>query len=343
MKNLIDEIRKLAENLEAKETAKTLLNSLTKRKLDEIRPEALKLLLEAARFLTADLDTDEKIQPADNYQDLLKQFGSLKNLNRSLSQQLSFYRRNAENEKSNADEIKRLYAEIESQREANSKLTDEVAELSTMLLNRDEHIASLEKERLHSPGITTSASVGAANCLNTNLPEWNALAEPHSDTERHNIERLEKEIERLGLIEHHMKSTALLLGLSGSNDPQLSHHVMTHTSSLLWNLNLLKKQNQHNWFVPDVLSSSRILPIPDTGLHTETIELVVNTAVNMLGNFSEAENSPVTDMNWANADWKYDIGKLINGALSQNRAIEAINLLAIAHHHSWPITGQYSK
>ncbi|MBL1868860.1 hypothetical protein ELE45_30410, partial [Klebsiella pneumoniae] len=144
MKNILEEIKKLAGELNGTFPMKDIVSSLSSNKLRKIRPDALAFLVEAAHFLSEDIETGESYKPAEDYTGLLKQFNAVINLNRSLRQQVSFYRRNIGNEKANIEEIAQLHEQVNSERAANERLTEEFNELNNKLLARDERLAALK-------------------------------------------------------------------------------------------------------------------------------------------------------------------------------------------------------
>lgn len=340
MKNIIDEIKKVAGDLSNTIQLKDIISSIGSDKLKAIQPEALALLVEAARFLSKDNDTGESYKPAENYADLLKQFNSLINLNRSLRQQVSFYRRNVGNEKANLKDISQLYEQVASERAANERLTEEVSNLNSKLLARDERIAALEaKQMAHNNGLAFPCQHGET--VNGVLNRANE-AEADLAQERENNMALRKEVERLGLVEHLMKSTARVLGHQHIDDPFVSQDVLSLTSSLLWNFEQLTRELTAGTQIPEPLNSARILPLPEGSLSKESVDLVARIAGQMLVHLSQAETQRGAghQNDWMADNWQHDCISAINRHISKNNPIDAMNYIAFAAYHSWPINQQ---
>lgn len=84
----------------------------------------------ATDCLAVDVDDCIKANPADNYDDLKKQFCALKTVVNCKSKELSFYK--DKDYKLSEDRLRELEASIESEREMNAQLTKEL----------DDHLAS---------------------------------------------------------------------------------------------------------------------------------------------------------------------------------------------------------
>ncbi|MDA5147750.1 hypothetical protein PG931_00435 [Klebsiella pneumoniae] len=337
MKNILEEIKKLAGELNGTFPMKDILSSLSSNKLRKIRPDALALLVEAAHFLSEDIETGESYKPAEDYTGLLKQFNAVTNLNRSLRQQVSFYRRNIGNEKANIEEIAQLHEQVNSERAANERLTEEIRELSNKLLARDEHLAHLEvHEMTHNSAKKSFLSQHDETARRADE------AETQLEQERKNNSALKKEVERLGLVEHLTKSTARVLGIQNVDDPFLAQDVLSHTSSLIWNFEQLTRELKDGTLLPDPLYSARILPLPKSRLSKESIDLVVNVAGKMLIHLSQAESQRDDghENDWMADNWQKSCISGLNRHIRKNAPIDAMNYIAFATYHGWPINQQ---
>lgn len=337
MKNFLEEIITLAGELNGTFPMKDILSSLSSNKLRKIRPDALAFLVEAAHFLSEDIETGESYKPAEDYTGLLKQFNAVINLNRSLRQQVSFYRRNIGNEKANIEEIAQLHEQVNSERAANERLTEEVNELNNKLLARDERLAALEVHDM------------AHNHAKKSFPSQHDEAVRRADDaeiqleqERNESAALKKQVERLGLVEHLTKSTARVLGIQNVDDPFVAQDVLSHTSSLIWNFEQLTRELKAGTQLPEPLFSARILPLPEDGLSKESIDLVVHVAGQMLVHLSQAESQCGSGYqpDWIADNWQSTCISGLNRHISKNNPIDAMNYIAFATYHGWPINQQ---
>ncbi|WP_435322416.1 hypothetical protein [Klebsiella sp. HN106] len=337
MKNIFDEVKKLAGELNGNFLLKDILSSLGSDKLRRIRPDALALLVEAAHFLSDEHETGESYKPAEDYAGLLKQFNAVINLNRSLRQQVSFYRRNIGNEKANVEEVAQLHEQVNSERATNERLTEEVNDLNNKLLARDERVAALEVHDM------------AHNHAKKSFPSQHDEAvrraddaEIRLDQERKENAALKKQVERLGLVEHLTKSTARVLGIQNIDDPFVAQDVLSHTSSLIWNFEQLSRELKAGTHLPEPLYAARILPLPKSRLSKESIDLVVHVAGQMLVHMSQAESQRGAghENDWLADNWKSTCISGLNRHISKNNPIDAMNYIAFAIYHSWPINQQ---
>ncbi|MEQ0217784.1 hypothetical protein ABLV18_27160 [Klebsiella sp. CN_Kp114] len=337
MKNIFDEVKKLAGELNGNFLLKDILSSVGSDKLRRIRPDALTLLVEAAHFLSDEHETGESYKPAEDYAGLLKQFNAVINLNRSLRQQVSFYRRNIGNEKANVEEIAQLHEQVNSERATNERLTEEVNDLNNKLLARDERVAALEVHDM------------AHNHAKKSFPSQHDEAvrraddaEIRLDQERKENAALKKQVERLGLVEHLTKSTARVLGIQNIDDPFVAQDVLSHTSSLIWNFEQLSRELKAGTHLPEPLYAARILPLPKSRLSKESIDLVVHVAGQMLVHMSQAESQRGAghENDWLADNWKSTCISGLNRHISKNNPIDAMNYIAFAIYHSWPINQQ---
>ena len=337
MKNIFDEVKKLAGELNGNFLLKDILSSLGSDKLRRIRPDALALLVEAAHFLSDEHERGESYKPAEDYAGLLKQFNAVINLNRSLRQQVSFYRRNIGNEKANVEEVAQLHEQVNSERATNERLTEEVNDLNNKLLARDERVAALEVHDM------------AHNHAKKSFPSQHDEAvrraddaEIRLDQERKENAALKKQVERLGLVEHLTKSTARVLGIQNIDDPFVAQDVLSHTSSLIWNFEQLSRELKAGTHLPEPLYAARILPLPKSRLSKESIDLVVHVAGQMLVHMSQAESQRGAghENDWLADNWKSTCISGLNRHISKNNPIDAMNYIAFAIYHSWPINQQ---
>lgn len=337
MKNIFDEVKKLAGELNGNFLLKDILSSLGSDKLRKIRPDALALLVEAAHFLSDEHETGESYKPAEDYAGLLKQFNAVINLNRSLRQQVSFYRRNIGNEKANVEEIAQLHEQVNSERATNERLTEEINDLNNKLLARDERVAALEVHDM------------AHNHAKKSFPSQHDEAVRHADDAEIRLDQecmenaaLKKQVERLGLVEHLTKSTARVLGIQNIDDPFVAQDVLSHTSSLIWNFEQLSRELKAGTHLPEPLYAARILPLPESRLSKESIDLVVHVAGQMLVHMSQAESQRGAghENDWLADNWKSTCISGLNRHISKNNPIDAMNYIAFAIYHSWPINQQ---
>lgn len=336
MKKIFNEVKKMVGELNGTSSLKEQLSSFSSDKLKTIRPEALALLVEAARFLSNDNDTGESYRPAENYADLLKQFNSLINLNRSLRQQVSFYRGNVGNEKANLKDISQLHERVDSERAANECLTAEVSNLNSKLLARDERIAELEANQM------AHSNENAFPCQHGEAVKRTDEAEANLARERENNMALRKQVEHLGLVEHLTKSTALVLGHKHLDDPFVAQDVLSLTSNLIWNFDQLTRELKSGTQLPEPLHSARILPLPESRLSKESVDLVVHVAGQMLVHLSQAESQRGAghENDWLADNWQSTCISGLNRHISKDSPIDAINYIAFAFYHGWPINQQ---
>ncbi|MBQ0600897.1 hypothetical protein J7S78_13950 [Klebsiella oxytoca] len=337
MKNIFDEVKKLAGELNGNFLLKDILSSLSSDKLRKIRPDALAMLVEAAHFLSDEHETGESYKPAEDYAGLIKQFNAVINLNRSLRQQVSFYRRNIGNEKTNFEEIALLHEQVNSERAANERLTEEINELNNTLLARDERLAALEVHDI------------AQNHAKKSFPSQHDEAVRRADDAEIQLEQerkknaaLKKQIERLALVEHLTKSTARVLGIQNVDDPLVAQDVLSHTSSLIWNFEQLIRELKAGTHLPEPLYSARILALPESRLSKESIELVVHVAGQMLVHLSQAESQRGAghENDWLADNWQSACISGLNRHISKNNPVDAMNYIAFAIYHGWPINQQ---
>ncbi len=340
MKNIFEELKRVAGELTSSSLIKNTLSSIGSEGLSKVRPEVLSLLLEAANFLSDDYDTGKSYKPADNYDDLLKQFNALINLNRSLSQQVSFYRRNIANEKANVQEIAQLHEQINSERETNASLTDEVSRLGDQLLERDKRIAAYEVHKMahdHSSQAFPSQHDEAVRRADE--------AEILLEKERQANAALIKENKRLSLVEHLTKSTARALGIQKVNDPFVAQDVLSHTSSLIWNFEQLTRELKLDKKITGELLSSRLLSLPEKPVSQESVAMVSLIASKMLLDLSEGENKYTGDQDGRSfaSNWEESCIMNIHQNISENNHISAINCIAFALYHHWCMTTPPAK
>lgn len=322
MKKILDEIKRFAGDKNSTIFVKDILSSVAADKVKKIRPEVLSLLVEAARFLSEDNDTGVTYKPAEDYSGLLSQFKSLTQLNRSLQQQVAFYRRNVGNEQSNMQEIARLHEEIDSERAANEQLTKENSDLRQALLERDKRLSALEVNAMaHEHASRSFPSQQDAAVRRADEAELRLQQEQESNR------LLKNENKRLGLVEHLMKKTAGVLSLQHTDDPFLAQDVFSHTVTLMWNFEQITRELKAGMVLPEPLHIARILPLPESRLATERVEMVVGAAVKMLSHAEihgySAASECATDLH----------RKMSDGDISG-----AMYAMASALQHNWPIT-----
>ncbi|EOC0011611.1 hypothetical protein ACI0X9_003296 [Cronobacter turicensis] len=132
----------------------------------ELRPELLTFVYDAATFISSDDLSNEQYLPSPEYNVLLKQFNSLVSLNQSLNRQMSFLRGHAENYIQSKSTVQQLHAQIDSERAANARLTDEIYRLNEAIHERDRRLEAMQVQ----VKVTEGQSKSSASLKHCNSP-----------------------------------------------------------------------------------------------------------------------------------------------------------------------------
>ena len=87
----------------------------------------------------------KNVKPASEYKDLLRQFCALKQLANSLESELEYHRKR--NYETSEEKLKSLEASLESERDMNAHLTDEVEALTSQIKVLEHEKIRLSKTR----------------------------------------------------------------------------------------------------------------------------------------------------------------------------------------------------